>query len=114
MSLAAIARLALPPGTKARLIGMLGAYGDDSEERDIVVVAMCVAPDRQWTRFLPEWAAALRRHHLATFHMETFVRRASDYRGWPEGDYERHLVRLASIIGNRTTIRVGVAVDTHK
>jgi hypothetical protein len=111
----ALARRALPPDVKRRVVVMTTAYADDSRTPHYVAMAMYVATDDQWDRFPEQWRRnVLAPKRLAFFHARKFFGRKQAFRGWTEKEYERTFANVATTIKAHTTLGVYTYVDLQR
>lgn len=119
VSVTAIARMAFGRSASKRMIGVLGAFFDDSGTHDsssVVVIGGLLGTDEQWDSFAEAWDALLKeplpgKPPLDQFHLAPCRAKTGDFRdyNWGEIDRVTHLFRR--IILDRGFITVAAAVD---
>jgi len=105
-----------PTNAGPRVLAMLVAYFDASKtqlRRPYVAVAGCLANLNTWKLFQPEWQSILNDEGLPFFHMTDFEAYKNDYKGWTKERHEKCLIRLGTVMVNRTEFAYGrgVALD---
>ena len=110
-----LARFLLPSRWQESVIGMFGAYFDESgtgTQSPMMAVAGFVARSSVWTDvFEPAWRAILDREGVSYFHMTDFENYRGEYTGWERDRHERFIKDLITVIRTAQPYGVGMTLD---
>jgi hypothetical protein len=104
-----LANLFEPSGRGQKTVVMILAYIDDSGNEDQEVMSFCgyLARRETWIKIKKKWRKALRKYHVADFHMRELAFFRGDAEGWTEEYRRDFFAECAEVIRDRALMGLG-------